>query len=261
MFFALPVFTREFRFYKAGLSSIMGYGRSRLIAWGVAMQALKRTLPLFFILGLISGVACWAQNFVLPEKQWINDYYPALVLGFFVHAAGAHAAGMTYSRRVPALVALLIASMLGWRLAIEVGHDLGGPAPFVNAGALGALVIALGLLLVWYIRSLPWKIGAIILMFLALAGLAIFPAVKFAIGALVIPFGLALIWRAGANAWKFAVLITVAGALGGLIFNILDTWFIGSIENDDLWVLILFAEWQAVFMAGLALALHYGVRK
>jgi hypothetical protein len=225
------------------------------------MQALKKTLPLFFSLGLISGVACWALNFVLPERQWIFDYYPALVLGFFVHAGGAHATEMTYSRRVPALVALLIAAMLGWRLAIEVGHDLGGPVPFVNAGALGALVIALGLLLVWYIRSLPWKIGAIIIMFLALAGLAIFPEVKFTIGALVILFGMALVWRAGTGAWKFAVLVTVAGALGGLIFNILDTWFIGSMEHDDLWVLVLFAEWQSVFMSGLALGLHYGMRK
>jgi hypothetical protein len=225
------------------------------------MRALKTTLPLFFILGLASGTACWALQFVLPDKQWLTDYYPALVLGFFVHAAGAHAAGMTYSRRIPALVALLVASLLAWRLAIGVGHDLGGPAPFVNAGALGALVMGLGLLLVWYIRSLAWKITAIIIMFVGLAGLAIFPEIRYFIGAFVIPLGLALIWRAGAGAWKFAALITAFGALGGLIFHILDTWFIGGIQHDDLWVLILFAEWQSIFMAGLALALHYGTRK
>jgi hypothetical protein len=120
---------------------------------GLPMRALKTTLPLFFMLGVVSGTACWALHFVLPDRQWINDYYPAVVFGFFVHAAGAHAIGMNYRQRIPDLAILIIASVLGWRLAIEVGYDLGGPMPFVNSGALGALVLALGGALAWRIRA------------------------------------------------------------------------------------------------------------
>ncbi len=220
------------------------------------MPALKTTLPLFFILGLISGTACWAFHFILPDRQWIMDYYPAVVLGFFVHAAGAHVAGMTYSRRIPALLVLIIASILGWRLAVEVGYDLGGPVPFMNAGATGALAIALGLLLVWYIRSYAWKIAAITIMLLALTGLALFPDVKYVIAAVMIPLGLLVIWRAGASIWIFVAVLTAGGALAGLIFHFLDAWFIGNLHDDDLWMLILFAEWQSIFMASGAVALE-----
>jgi hypothetical protein len=194
----------------------MGYGRSQLIILGVAMRALKSTLPLFFILGLISGTVCWALQFVLPETQWIVDYYPGAVLGIFLYVGGAYVAGMNARSRILALIISIAASILGWRLAVQVGYDLGGPVAFVNAGTLGALVLALGLLFGWHIR---------------------------------------------AGAWKFVLLVTVGGALGGLVFHFLDQWFIGAMENDDIWILILFAEWQSIFMAGLALALHYGVRK
>ncbi|HEX5056142.1 MAG TPA: hypothetical protein VFX02_06555 [Gammaproteobacteria bacterium] len=180
------------------------------------MRAFKIMLPLFLVLGMVSGTACWALHFVLQYfglsgKQWIIDYYPAVVLGFFVHAAGAHAIGMKYAQRIPDLVILVIASVLGWRLAIEVGYDLGGPMPFVNAGALGALVLALGSMLAWRIR---------------------------------------------ARAFRFLVIITAAGTLGGLVFHYLDAWFISNMHDDDLWMLILFAEWQSIFMAGVAVALH-----
>ena len=176
------------------------------------MRALKTTLPLFFTLGLVSGLACWALHFVLPDRQWVVDYYPAIILGFFLHAAGAHVARMNYRRRIPALLVLVAASVLGWRLAIQVGYDLGGPVPFVNAGALGALVLALGGLLAWRIRT---------------------------------------------QAVRFTLIVTAAGALGGLVFHFLDAWFIGHLQDDDVWVLILFTVWQSIFMAGVAFALNY----
>jgi hypothetical protein len=170
----------------------------------------------FAVLGMLSGTACWALHFVLPDKQWIVDYYPGAVLGIFLYIAGAYIAGMNAVPRILALVILITASILGWRLAVQVGYDLGGPVAFVNAGTLGALVLALGLLLGWHIR---------------------------------------------AGAWKFVLIVTAGGALGGLAFHFLDLWFIGSMENDDIWILILFTEWQGFFMAGLALALRYGLRK
>jgi hypothetical protein len=153
---------------------------------------------------------------VLPDTQWIVDYYPGAVLGIFLYVAGAYVAGMKAAPRILALIIPIGASILGWRLAVQVGYDLGGPVAFVNAGTLGALVLALGLLLGWHIR---------------------------------------------AGTWKFVLIVTAGGALGGLAFHFLDLWFIGSMENDDIWILILFAEWQSIFMAGLALALHYGVRE
>lgn len=176
------------------------------------MRTLKTMLPLFFLLGLFSGATCWALHFVLPETQWIADYYPAVVLGSFLYFAGAYGAGINPEQRISVLFVLIAASILGWRLAIQVGYDLGGPMPFVNAGGLGGFIMALGLLLGWRIRS---------------------------------------------GALKFAAIVTASGALGGMVFHFLDTWFIGHMEADDLWILILFAEWQSIFMAGVAIALNY----
>jgi hypothetical protein len=175
------------------------------------MRMLNSTLPLFFILGLISGAACWALHFVLPDRRWVIDYYPGVVLGFFLYVAG-DLARIKSARGFSALLILLAAGILGWRLAIEVGYDWGGPAPFVNAGALGALVLALGVLLAWRIRV---------------------------------------------RSLRFAAIVTAAGALGGLAFHFVDAWFIGHMQDDDLWVLILFAEWQSIFMAGVAIAVNY----
>ena len=167
---------------------------------------------LFAMMGLLSGVVCWALQFVLPETQWIIDYYPAVVLGVFLFIAGEYIAGAGSMQKVATLVVLVIVSMLGWRLAIQVGYDLGGPVPFGNAGALGALIMALGLLLAWRLR------GGIL---------------------------------------KFVTIVTAFGAVGGVIFHFLDKWFIGAMEQDDIWILILFAEWQSIFMVGVAVALHY----
>ena len=69
--------------------------------------------------------------------------------------------------------------------------------------------------------------------------------------------GLLLGWRIRSGALKFVVIVTAAGTLGGLVFHFLDTWFIGNMEADELWILILFAEWQSIFMAGIAIALNY----
>ncbi|HEY3486526.1 MAG TPA: hypothetical protein VGL10_00535, partial [Gammaproteobacteria bacterium] len=126
----------------------------------------------------------------------------------------AGAAGMAH--KAVSFFILAVFSMIGWRLSMQVGYELGGPVPFVNAGALGGLVLTLGLLFAWRIR---------------------------------------------AGAWKFAGIATATGTVGGLVFHFIDQYFIGALQNDDIWILFLFAEWQTIFMMGVAIALNYGRSK
>ena len=107
----------------------------------------------FAIAGLFSGIISGMGQFFLPDIQLIQQYYPTLVLGVFLYLCGIYIARIEISNKLLSLVILIISCIIGWRISIDVGYDLGGPAPFVTAGTLGAFVVAWGWLLSWRIRS------------------------------------------------------------------------------------------------------------
>ncbi len=116
------------------------------------MFTVKTRILLFAIAGLISGVISGMGQFILPDDEIFPKYYPAVILGIFLYLAGRYLANIKTSNDIFSLIILIIASIAGWRLSINVGFDLGGPVPFVSAGTLGAFVVALGWLFAWKIR-------------------------------------------------------------------------------------------------------------
>ena len=117
------------------------------------MYTEKTKILLFAITGLISGIISGLSQFILPDIQLIQQYYPPLILGIFLYLCGIYIARIEISKKILSLVILIISCIIGWRISIDVGYDLGGPVPFVTAGALGAFVVAWGWLLSWRIRS------------------------------------------------------------------------------------------------------------
>ncbi len=47
-------------------------------------------------------------------------------------------------------------------------------------------------------------------------------------------------------------MITGAGTLGGLVFQVMESLFK---MTDDIWVLVLYLEWQVILLLGVGLAL------
>ncbi len=117
------------------------------------MHAVKTNILIFAIAGLISGIISGMGQFILPDKQLFQQYYPAFVLGIFLYLCGIYIAHIEISKKLLSLVILIISCIIGWRISIDVGYDLGGPVPFVTAGTLGAFVVAWGWLLSWRIHS------------------------------------------------------------------------------------------------------------
>ena len=124
----------------------------------------------FAFIGLLSGLTNWAGMFFLPDIPAIQHYYPAIVLGIYLYIAGRFVAHLKTINHILSLVILVIASSIGWRASIELGHAMGGPVPFVNAGAMGALAVALGWLLAWKIRADILKTIVIVTLAGALGG-------------------------------------------------------------------------------------------
>ena len=167
----------------------------------------NRSLPLFLFCGLLSGVLCWLGGRILPEGSLLLEIYPGLVLGTALCFAGVLSGLVPDHWRAARFLAVVAGTVAGWRLSVDVGFQYGAPIPFIAAGALGALTVALGLL--W-----PWSI-------------------RFRIAA-------------------FVSLVTAAGAFGGMVFKAIGDLFPNM--HEDVWVVVLFTEWQVIFMLGTWLA-------
>ena len=109
-----------------------------------------RYLPLkFAVAGVVSGMLCWLGGLLAPQNSILIKFLPGLIFGAALYVIGRHAAlapprphGVTFAM----LVAVGIAA---WRVAVDVGYMHGQPWPMLAAGALGGLVLSLGLLWAW----------------------------------------------------------------------------------------------------------------
>ena len=117
----------------------------------------RTRILLFATAGLVSGIISGMGQYYLPDLQWIQQHYPPVVLGVALYLCGDRLSGLKSRKPLLSLLALIVFSILGWRLSIDVGYALGGPAPYVTAGAMGAFVVAWGWLLAWGIPSRDWK--------------------------------------------------------------------------------------------------------
>jgi hypothetical protein len=131
----------------------------------------RTRILLFAVAGVVSGVISGLAQYVLPDIPWIQQHYPAVVLGVTLYLCGIYLAGIQSRKPLLSLLALIIFCILGWRISIDVGYSLGGPAPFVTAGAMGALVVAWGWLLAWGIPARDWKFILLVTLAGTLGGL------------------------------------------------------------------------------------------
>lgn len=110
-------------------------------------------LPLYISAGVLSGALCWAGGYILPDRGWFLKIYPGLILGIVLFLAGNNGKFKFKQKDILGVLTLIAASVIGWRLAIDVGYEHGSPWRFASAGAIGAFSVAVGLVWVWGIRS------------------------------------------------------------------------------------------------------------
>lgn len=116
---------------------------------------MGKQLQAFLLLGLVSGFICSFAGPELPDIKWLLDAFPGVVLGLFIFFAGRYIAHRDGQKWFSALVVIISAAVIGWRLAVKVGVDSGLDELYLFAvcGAVGAGCVALGLLYAWRIRS------------------------------------------------------------------------------------------------------------
>lgn len=141
---------------------------------------MNKVLLRFLAVGVVSALLCWAGGFVLPQSVAL-DAWPGVVLGLALFVAGVIDHRPARSFRPLSAILLIIFTVLGWRLAIEVGYAHGKPVPFVVAGALGAFCVAIGLMLAWQLRSRRTQFVFLVTAFGALGGF-IFRFINAALG-------------------------------------------------------------------------------
>ncbi len=130
----------------------------------------RRLVAGFLVAGVVSGVVCWAGGFLLPEGSLALNVYPGLIVGLTLFALGRiHGLGEGVPRFLT-LVILGIAGVAGWRAGVDIGYPHGGPLPMLTAGALGALVLALGVSLGWAVRRKTLPYLAVVTLTGAVAG-------------------------------------------------------------------------------------------
>jgi hypothetical protein len=116
------------------------------------MQDNMKTISLFALAGILSGIVCWAGAGFLENYMMVLRIYPGVVLGIFLSLCGTFIARIPSRHKALTPVILIAACIAGWRLAVDVGYAIGGPVPYVTAGLLGAFTVALGWLCSWKVR-------------------------------------------------------------------------------------------------------------
>lgn len=113
----------------------------------------KNNLFYFPCMGILSGFVCGAGEFFLPDIEIIINYYPSTVLGVFLFLSGSHLTYTHIHKNIFPLIVLIIFCSLGWRFAVSYAYSWGGPVPYLNAGAVGAFMVALGWIFAWQIKT------------------------------------------------------------------------------------------------------------
>ena len=107
-------------------------------------------LPLKFLAaGTVSGLLCWLGGLLAPENSLLIKVFPGLIFGTVLYVAGRYAALAPPRERGSTYVIIVCATVLAWRAAVDIGYMHGRPWPMLAAGALGALVLSLGLMWAW----------------------------------------------------------------------------------------------------------------
>lgn len=115
-------------------------------------------LPLkFFAVGVVSGLLCWVGGLLAPQNSILIKYFPGLIFGVALYAVGCHAELAPARARGVTFVMLVAIGIAAWRVAVDVGYMHGQPWPMLAAGALGGLVLGLGLLWAW-----GWRPGRLL---------------------------------------------------------------------------------------------------
>jgi len=136
-----------------------------------ARYSARTRIAIFAIAGAASGIISGLGQYFLPDIQLVQQHYPALILGITLFLCGYYLAGIQSRKPLLSLLALIIFSILGWNISIDLGYALGGPAPFVTAGAFGAFVVAWGWLLAWCVPTRDWRFILIVTCAGAVGGL------------------------------------------------------------------------------------------
>ena len=86
-------------------------------------------------------------------------FLPGLILGAALYAAGRHAGLAPPRPHGVTFAMLLLTGIVAWRAAVDIGYMHGQPWPMLAAGAVGSLVLSLGLIWVW-----GWRRGTVLSM-------------------------------------------------------------------------------------------------
>ena len=165
-------------------------------------------LSRYLAAGALSGVLCWASGYVLPDGSLVSRSCPGIILGLTLAGLGHFLGVFPRHHRVVSALLLVVFTVAGWYLSVDIGFFNGEPLPYVVAGSIGGFCVSLGVVLAWRLERR---------------------------GSLLV------------------AVVTAAGALGGLLFRI--TTGLAESITDDMWVLMLFVEWQLVLMTGLWFAM------
>ncbi len=116
---------------------------------------MGKQVQAFALVGLVSGGLCSLADRILPNIGWLLDAYPGVVLGLFLFFSGRYLANRHSRKPLSALVVVVSAGIVGWRLAVRVGAEssIGDLFNYAACGSVGAFCVALGLLYTWRIRS------------------------------------------------------------------------------------------------------------
>lgn len=127
-----------------------------------------RVTWLFFGLGVLSAavsatIDLTIEKGLLSSELWkkLPPYWIPIMFGIAITMAGRLAQLEPHNARLARFLLIQVASYVGFRCAIIVSSPLGGPFPwsatdfiaFSLAGAVGAFIVAVPLLLVWTLRD------------------------------------------------------------------------------------------------------------
>ena len=111
----------------------------------------NKHLTIYLYTGLISGVIGWGGNLLLPEGSLAFNIFPGIILGLALFLCGMQVGAIPKPKRAQAGILLIVFTIVGWRLSVELAPYVNVYFRYIAPGAIGAFVVAIGLLSTWHV--------------------------------------------------------------------------------------------------------------
>ena len=123
------------------------------------MNLNYKHLGMYLVVGIASGLLCHFSGIIDIDLMFFStNCTPAIILGIMIFLAGRYISGITPRNPWLNPLVLILASGVGWILALEFGSEYWKMVwSWIGSGIIGGVFVGIGLVIAWRLKRI-WMV-------------------------------------------------------------------------------------------------------